>query len=236
MNISSCAEIKCHCPARCEDAVTVERANRLGITVACEALMANEREDSALVARGKTGDPEALNDLARQYWRAAYTCALQILRSHQDAEDIAQEALLSAIVHLQAFDERASFGTWLHRIVVNESIMLMRRRRSRALDTADALDEKLHAQPSQTQASPESEILDAERHHVLNAAIERLPGRYRVPLSLFTFKEESVSDIAQNLQISQGAVKIRLHRGRRLVSRRIARVSPRPSVRIAAAA
>ena len=196
--------------------------------------MANERKDSALVARGKTGDPEALNDLVRQYWRAAYSCALQILRSHQDAEDIAQEALFSAIVHLPAFDERASFGAWLHRIVVNESFMLMRRRRSRALDAADALDEKLHA--SQTQASPESEILDAERHQVLNAAIERLPGRYRAALSLFTFNEASVSNIAQNLQISPAAVKIRLHRGRRLVSRRIARVSPRPSVRTAAAA
>lgn len=198
--------------------------------------MANEHKDSVLVARGTTGDPEALNDLVGQYWRAAYTCALQILRSHEDAEDMAQEALLSAIVHLPAFDERASFGTWLHRIVVNESIMLMRRRRSRALDAADALDEKLYAHASQMQANPESEILDAERHDVLNAAIETLPGRYRAVLSLFTFKEESVRDIAQNLQVSRGAVKIRLHRARELVSRRIARVSPRPSVRIAAAA
>ena len=62
--------------------------------------MANERKDSVLVARGKTGDPEALNDLVGPYWRAAYTCALQILRSHEDAEDIAQKALLSAVVHL----------------------------------------------------------------------------------------------------------------------------------------
>jgi RNA polymerase sigma-70 factor (ECF subfamily) len=198
--------------------------------------MANERKDAALVTRGKTGDPGALNDLVGQYWRAAYSGALRILRSHEDAEDIAQDALLSAILHLPAFDERASFGTWLHRIIVNESIMLMRRKRSRALDGADALDENLHAQASKMQASPESEILDAERHHLLNAAIERLPARYRVPLSLFTLKEQSVGDIAQNLDISRGAVKIRLHRARKLVSRKIVHVSHLPSVRTAAAA
>lgn len=198
--------------------------------------MTNERRDSALIARGKTGDPEALNDLVRQYWHAAYTCALHVLRSHEEAEDIAQEALLSAIVHLPMFDERASFGTWLHRIVFNQSIMLLRRKRSCTLDAACAFDERIHGRASPMQASPESEALDSERHHLLSAAIETLPGDYRVPLWLFTCKEESVSDIAKNLRISRGGVKIRLHRARKLVSRRIANVSRRPSLQTGAAA
>jgi len=134
------------------------------------------------------------------------------------------------------FDERASFGTWLNRIVFNQSMMLLRRKRSCTLDAACALDEQMHGRALQMQASPESETLDAERHRLLSAAIETLPGDYSVPLWLFTCKEESVSDIAQNLRISRGGVKIRLHRARKLVSRKIAHFSRRPTVRIGAAA
>lgn len=195
-----------------------------------------ERKDAALLSRARSGDPEARNDLVRRYWRAAYMYALHILRRHEDAEDIAQEALLSAIGHLGTFEERGSFGTWLNRIVFNQSIMLLRHKRSCALDAACPLDEQMQKRLCQVHASPERQIMEAEQCRLVNAAVKTLPENYGIPLWLYTYEEESVSDIAQHLQLSLNGVKIRLHRARKLLSKKTARASRRMSARTTAAA
>lgn len=189
-----------------------------------------ERKDASLVALGKIGDAGALDDLVRLYWRDAYNGAMRVLRCHEDAEDVAQDALFSAIVHLDAFSERASFRTWLNRIVLNQSLMLLRHRRSCALDLSCVLDEKI--QVAEAQESPEDAVVDAERKRLLSTALRTLPGFYGIPLLLFTYQQQSVNDIAQHLGISRSAVKIRLHRARNSLSSKAASAVKHTSARV----
>ncbi len=91
--------------------------------------------DAALVAMAKAGDQPAIDQLVGKYWTMAYRVAVRILRSHEDAEEVAQDALWAAVTHLSTFREDACFRSWLHRIAVNHSLMALRRRRSRAADS-----------------------------------------------------------------------------------------------------
>ena len=114
--------------------------------------------------------------------------------------------------------------------------MLLRRKRSCALDSACALDEQTRGRLLNTQASPERAALDAERHRVLSDAVKTFSEDYSLSLWLYTCKEQSVSDIAQHLRMSRGTVKIRLHRARQLVFKKTARVSRGRSLQVATAA
>src|SRR4051794_33197957 len=86
--------------------------------------------DSVLVALGKDGNGPAINELVGRYRQHAYMIAMRLLRCREDAEEAAQDALWSAVSHLCTFREDACFRTWFHRIVINQSIMLLRRRQS----------------------------------------------------------------------------------------------------------
>src|SRR5579871_6229603 len=83
-----------------------------------------------LVALGKAGNALAIDELVRRHWGDAYGLALRILRCREDAEEVAQDALETAVTHLGAFRQDAFFYGWLRRIVINESLMALRRKRS----------------------------------------------------------------------------------------------------------
>ena len=89
------------------------------------------RDEAALVRQARGGSPDAVEALVRRHWDAAHRTAFLIVRDAGAAEDIAQEAMLAAIGALDRFDRRRRFGPWLHRIVVNRSLDLLRARAAR---------------------------------------------------------------------------------------------------------
>src|ERR1700722_10497712 len=83
-----------------------------------------------LVREAQAGDPEAFASLVQPYMRKAYYIALKITRNREDAEDVSQQAFLKALANIGQFRGVSQFSTWLTRIVMNEALMVMRRRRS----------------------------------------------------------------------------------------------------------
>lgn len=157
----------------------------------------------------KAGDSSALDQLARRYWREALRVAMPIVRSEADAEDVAQEALWSAFTHLSSYREDASFRSWLHRIVVNHSLMLLRRRRVHPPLTNQEM--------APASASPEDLLLEAERKVLVENRLNALPNQYEKVMRLATKEEMTVEEIAKATGISAAAVKSRLHRARKLI-------------------
>jgi RNA polymerase sigma-70 factor, ECF subfamily len=160
------------------------------------------RREAALIRAAQAGSVEAIGELFRRHWRPAHRAALLVVHDAAAAEDIAQEAFLSAIRALDRFDRRRPFAPWLHRIVVNRAIDWARRRALRAeVDTTQL------AEPAASQAAAAGALSDD-----LMAALAALAPEHRAVVVLRHLLEYTPGEIAEILELPRGTVNSRLRR------------------------
>lgn len=164
--------------------------------------------DQALVERFRRGDREAFTELVVRYQRPIYNAAFWILRSADDARDIAQAVFLKVAEHLDDFDARHKFFSWIYRIAVNESLNLLRRS-----GHEEALDEDVDL-PGSESVNPEIQARDAERTRRIERALLSMAPGDRTIIVLRHFSECSYQEIAQILGIDEKTVKSRLFEAR----------------------
>jgi RNA polymerase sigma-70 factor (ECF subfamily) len=96
-----------------------------------------EPTEAELIQRARQGDKEAFYNLVRPCERAVYTAAISILKNPEDAEEVAQEAVLKALSHLADFRGEAKFSTWLIQITINEALLKLRKDRRHLYESVD---------------------------------------------------------------------------------------------------
>jgi len=164
--------------------------------------------DQALVERYRNGDREAFTALMVRYQRPIYNAAFWILKSADDARDIAQTVFLRVAERLDEFDSQHRFFSWIYRIAVNESLNLLRRN-----GHEEALDDDIDL-PGSESANPESQARDAERSRSIQRALLTMSSNDRTVLVLRHFSECSYQEIAQILEVDEKTVKSRLFEAR----------------------
>jgi len=167
--------------------------------------------DAAVVARVLAGAPEAFEVLMRRYNQRVFRVARAVLRDEAEAEDVAQDAWVRAYGHLRQFAGRASFATWLTRIVIHEALA---RRRRRMRDVS--LDEHALTLSARTRP-PDEEVGSRQVARVLEAAIDALPNPYRMAFVLRDLEGLDTEETAACLGVPEATVKTRLHRARSLL-------------------
>jgi RNA polymerase sigma-70 factor, ECF subfamily len=178
----------------------------------------NKQSDEALVAATKRGDALAFEELVLRHKQRVLTAALRITNNREDAEDVAQESFHKAFLHLNDFQEKSRFSTWLTRIAMNEALMLLRRKRGIFETFPDSLDDgsKPISEAFIDQSSnPEESCWRRERTRLLTAAINRLGPKVRSTLLLRDIEERSAEETARILGTSIAAVKARVFQARR---------------------
>jgi RNA polymerase sigma-70 factor (ECF subfamily) len=174
--------------------------------------------DGVLVAATKQGDAHAFEHLVLRNEKKVLAVALRITKNREDAEDVAQECFHKAFLHLDAFQEKSRFSTWLIRIALNEAYMVLRRRR-RGLEVLPVGADDDVASVAEAlvdpRSNPEESYWRQERTEHLTEAINRLGPSIRRTILLSCAEERSVEETAQILGTSTSAVKSRLFRGRR---------------------
>ena len=177
--------------------------------------------DASLVAGLQAGDTVAFEALMRKYGARLLRLARRFLSSEEDARDALQDAMVAVFKSIGNFESNSMLSTWLHRIVVNASLMKLRakRRRHEEIDIEDYLprfqEDGHQVEPSQPWTeSPQSMLEREELRELVRASIEKLPEPYRIVLHLRDIEEMSTEETAQVLGITPNAVKIRLHRAR----------------------
>ena len=187
--------------------------------LAAEKLLLNDEE---VVSRVLDGDTAMFEVIMRRYNQRLYRVARAILRNDTEAEDVMQDAYVRAYKHLDQFEGKAKFATWLTRIAVHEA--LARKRRSARFEEPDAASE-LKGDPMDQFASPapspEQQASNAELRSLLENTIEELPESYRTVLMLRDVEQMSIAEAAEALQISEENVKVRLHRARAMVRKNL---------------
>jgi RNA polymerase sigma-70 factor (ECF subfamily) len=175
-------------------------------------------DDITLVNNAKQGDIEAFEELIGRHTDMIFCVAMQITRSHEDAEDVAQNAFLKAFQHLQHFEERARFSTWLTRIAINEALMKLRRPRRVPMISIDNEAEEFGSvadKIADCKPNPEQVYSRVQLKGILQQALASLPDAYRVVFQMREVEGLSTADTAELLELSVPSVKARLLRARR---------------------
>ncbi|MHB1156137.1 MAG: RNA polymerase sigma factor [Phycisphaerales bacterium] len=182
--------------------------------------MSEPLTDAALLTRAQTGDFAAFDTLVSRHEARLLGLARSIVRHEQDAEDIVQTSLLSAVEHLNNFRGEAAFGTWIGRIVVNHALNHLRKRKTRgpveSIDTpgssAEEFDHPRYI--ADWRANVEQQVLDHEVREQLDAALAELPDSQRLTFVLRDIEGLDTAETAKMLDISAANVKVRLLRAR----------------------
>jgi len=183
-------------------------------------------DEHSLVAKAKLGHDDAFGELFKRHQRKAYCTALRILRNQQDAEDAVQHAFQRALVNLQRFREGSTFSTWLTRIVINEALMLLRKRRTREPlheNSLDAAQGDGGVEIADGGPTPEEILCESERHAVLLQAIGRLRKNLRIVVLHRELKGLTSAETARLLGLTVTAVKARTFHARRFLRKHLER-------------
>ncbi len=177
-------------------------------------------EASVLAEKAQAGDAQALPPLLAQIRPRALAIAMKVLRNRDDAEDAVQDAMLKVWRNLHRFEGRASFTTWIHRIVMNASLDILRKRSARAEGTADdehGDDCQPKLEPSHDQ-TPERKLGIAQMQLLVRAAVARLAPVHRQAITLREFEDCAYDEIAEAAACPIGTVMSRLHHARQRVA------------------
>ena len=177
----------------------------------------NKGSDGAIVAAAKRGDTQAFEELVLRHRQRVLGVALRITNNREDAEDVAQESFHKAFVHLDAFQEKSQFSTWLTRIAMNEAFMLLRRRRGvlEVLPESPDNDADFRSEAFVDQRpNPEESCWQRERAEHVTEAINRLGPTIRTAILLRDIEQRSIRETAQILGASIATVKARVFQGR----------------------
>jgi len=180
-------------------------------------LAQKEQIETELIGLAKSGDPVAFDELTREYHARMVRTALRIVRKGEDAEDVVQQAWMSAWRNIGQFRGDSAFTTWLTRIVINEAFVVLRRRQRQMLElneqTTDSNEETNHVF-GHTEDTPEALMILRERRDLLHSSLEAVKPVYRQAMRLRLVEDLSLEEIAGRLAMPVNTVKVHLFRGR----------------------
>ena len=178
--------------------------------------------EQALVAAAQGGIPEAMNELLDRHKTALYRAARRFTTSHEDAEDLVQEAMLRAFVNVHRFRRESHFGTWLIAIVNNAALSQKRKEKRAYFVSLDSKREETAGHRrwdvADVQRNPEEEMAQRELLALLHKVLLRQSKTHQLILKRCVFDELCVAETASSLGLTIGSAKSSLYRARRRVS------------------
>lgn len=158
------------------------------------------------------------DSIYQAYSRLVYWAAYRVLNDHDQTEDVTQNVFISVLKsmdHIGAMND-AQLKGWLYRVSVNAALDYKRRGAKEVLS-----DEPVGAEVADPGQTPEDDAVESDVRKEVREALDSIEKIYREPLMMFYFSDMSVLDIAQALEISEGTVKSRMARGRKLIAKRL---------------
>lgn len=180
------------------------------------------QRDYQLVCRAREdGDQRAYADLMRMYREPIYLMLLKMTNNPTEADDLTIEAFGKAFASLHLYSPTHAFSTWLFSIATNNCVDFIRKKRLQTIyldDIRTSVGDEAFEYPIPSEASnPEEDIIHQQRVQILREVVQTLKPRYRRLVELRYFEERSYEEIAQELQMPLGTVKVQLFRAKELL-------------------
>lgn len=175
---------------------------------------AQEEREAALIRRILRGESDLYAQLVDRYAGMIHTLVARVIDCPEEAEEVTQDVFLKAFRQLDGFGGRSSFQTWIYRIACNTALSHARRTRRR--NTLSGVDERRLALLPDEEAERLEEWATHERQFdALTRAVTRLEAEERALVTLFYYEDRPVSECAAITGLTEGNVKVRLHRIRK---------------------
>ncbi|MBX7225545.1 MAG: sigma-70 family RNA polymerase sigma factor [Chitinophagales bacterium] len=179
----------------------------------------NFQEDWEYILKAKEKDQKAYAFLVDKYWNPVFFMLLKMIGNPEDAEDITLEAFHKAFHHLDKYQPNFAFSTWLFRIATNTGIDFLRKKKLQtvALQTDPDMSEKSEIQLLTVELGPEEKYIKKQRAQLIKYIVEQMDPIFRKLLELRYFEELTYEEIAEQLKMPLGTVKVQLHRAKKVL-------------------
>jgi RNA polymerase sigma factor (sigma-70 family) len=182
-----------------------------------ETVVTDTISDHEIITRILQGEKNLYAVIVRRYNQRLYRIALSIINDDAEVEDIMQVAYINAWENLEKFAFKASFSTWLTRILINESLLRLKKRSKSINMNDDKIDKEIYQQHTKEVQTPVVKIINTELKLALEDAIRQLPEKYRTVFIMREIEEMNVAETQACLDISGVNVKVRLNRAKALL-------------------
>jgi RNA polymerase sigma-70 factor (ECF subfamily) len=180
----------------------------------------SKQEDFDAIRRVLEGDNSAYEFLQNKYKNLIYSLVKKMIKNESDVDDLVQETFIKAYKALDKFKFNYSFSAWIYRIASNNTIDFLRKRRFDTFSIDKPLgnsDEEHYFEIEDNTYSPDTDIIQEQKSHIIKAAINNLPENYREIIVLRHEEELDYKTIAKKLDLPLGTVKAHLFRARKLL-------------------
>ncbi len=180
--------------------------------------------DAELVKLAIKGEESAYVELMNRYKNKVETIVSRIVRQKMETEDLVQEIFTKAFTSISSFKSEFSFSTWLYKIATNHCIDFIRKKRlsTYSLDEDYELEEdSIQREIPDWSKLPDRELFEKQRNEIIHQAINSLPEHYRKVIIMRHFEEKSYEEIAKELKLPIGTVKVQIFRARELLYKKL---------------
>lgn len=179
--------------------------------------------DDEIIARVVNGEKDLYALIVSRYNQRLYRVGLSILKDDVEVEDVMQVAYIKAYENLGKFEFKSSFATWLTRILINESLLRLKKRKQSPTLKDDVLNSELYQQQKMDAPTPLGNVLNSELKNILEEAILQLPEKYRTIFIMREIENMNVAETQECLGLSESNVKVRLNRAKALLQHSLSR-------------
>jgi RNA polymerase sigma factor (sigma-70 family) len=183
------------------------------ITEESQKLLVSDQE---VISRVLAGEHRLYEFIMRRYNARLYRIGMSIVNNDTEVEDIMQVTYIKAYEHLHTFNNKSAFGTWITRILINESLLhLKKSKRYMSMETNNETNPIEKVQKNES--SPIKALLNKELSNVLEDALVQLPEKYRIVFVLREMENMSIAETVDTLSITEANVKVRLNRAKAML-------------------
>ncbi|MEP7143705.1 MAG: RNA polymerase sigma factor [Ferruginibacter sp.] len=169
--------------------------------------------DNEIISRTLSGEKNLYALLVRRYNQRLYRIGMSIINDDAEVEDVMQVSYIKAYENLEKFEFKSGFSTWLTRILINESLLRLRKRKQ-SLTNNEAMIDKIYNGPGTDLQTPLTKVLNLELKAALEKAIHQLPEKYRTVFIMREIEDMNTSETQECLDLSEVNVKVRLSRAK----------------------
>ncbi len=183
-----------------------------------------DADNAQLIHEAIQGDQKAYAEIVRRYRGQIFNLILRMVKRRDEAEDLTQETFIKAFNALPSFNAEYAFSTWLYKIAVNNCIDHFRKKRLKTYPLDNpimAKDGELQREFPDQDAGPDAGLMEKERRSCIEDAIDSLPEKYREAILLRHARDKSYEEIALELDIPIGTVKVRIFRAREMLKKKL---------------
>jgi RNA polymerase sigma factor (sigma-70 family) len=173
--------------------------------------------DNEIIARVLTGEKDLYALLVRRYNQRLYRVGMSIIDDDAEIDDVMQVAYIKAYENLGKFEFKSLFSTWLTRILINEALLRIKKRKRSLTMNDEMIDNEIYRQSSAASQTPLMKVLNTELKAALEDAIRQLPEKYRTVFVMREIEDMNVAETRECLDLSEVNVKVRLNRAKAML-------------------